>query len=118
MRGEDGKKGLEAARKHKIGVLLLFLFVVLFFFFYLSEGQGFGGGAASGTHGLLDERHGEALVGYAVAGRALVLRFVARQMKVDPQQDVLLRRPGEKSQKQTPFEREEWHLRNIRRRRP
>lgn len=56
----------------------------------LSERKRFGCGAASGTNRLFDQSHGEPLVRDAMAGRALILRFVAGQMEVYPQQYVLL----------------------------
>ena len=56
----------------------------------LSERQRLRGGATNAADALLDERHGEPLVRNAVSGGALVLRFVARQMEVNPQQYILL----------------------------
>ena len=56
----------------------------------LSEGERLRGGATDAADALLHQRHGEALVRNAVSGSALILRFVAGQMEVNPQQNILL----------------------------
>lgn len=55
---------------------------------HLGEWQWLRGGATLPTHTLLHQRHGEALVWDAVPRVAHVLRFAARHVEVDPQQDI------------------------------
>lgn len=56
---------------------------------HLREGQRLGRGAAVAADALLDQRHGEALVGDAVAGIAHVLGLPAGDVEVDAQENVL-----------------------------